>query len=69
MAVLTMADRNRLRRLQDRIIAILDRRGTSDNQVLLRYYTITLADLRQYIYEQYERELADLLDGLRTGRY
>jgi hypothetical protein len=62
-------DRTRLRKLNNDILAILDRIGRSDSEhVSVHCPEVTIAKLRQFLYPEYESELRTLLRSLRGRR-
>ena len=66
--MMTDEQRDEIRNIQDKIIAILDRRQVSDNARLSVNMpaTITLGEIRKLIFDKYISEMRELLAYL-TG--
>jgi hypothetical protein len=60
-----MRDRNRLRKLQDRIIGYADRRNMTDaTRVSERIDGLSVGDLRKFIFPEWETALRAVADDL-----
>jgi hypothetical protein len=60
---MTQKERNKLRRLQDRLIKKLERRGFTDKSIIITQGDlITLKDLREYIYPSWKAYFEHLLN-------
>jgi hypothetical protein len=59
---MTKKERNRLRRLQDKVISKLERQGYQDDDIIdMREGGVTLKDIKMYVYEWLEPEFKDFL--------
>jgi DNA-nicking Smr family endonuclease len=57
---MTKKERNRLRRLQDKVISKLERQGYQDDDII-DMHGVTLKDIKMYVYEWLEPEFKDFL--------
>jgi hypothetical protein len=66
-----MEKRDKTRQVQDEIIAILDKRNTPNYQRLSKHMpeSITLGEIRAYIFDAYLCELEDFLAYLKNDPY
>ena len=61
-----MKDRNNIRKLQDRVIEKLRRKGFEDNSIVFTHgATVTVKNLKEYLYPGWEPELKQFLEGRR----
>jgi DNA-nicking Smr family endonuclease len=57
---MTKKERNRLRRLQDKVISKLEQQGYQDDDII-DMHGVTLKDIKMYVYEWLEPEFKDFL--------